>query len=48
LPPGRYSFVLKNLSEEDVSLLIFRLPDGKAFQDLADLQSEPGVTGQIV
>jgi hypothetical protein len=42
LPPGRYSFVLKNLSEEDASLLIFRLPDGKAFQDLLDLQSEPG------
>jgi len=42
LPLGRYSFVLKNLSEEDVRLLIFRLPDGKTFQDLLDLQSEPG------
>jgi hypothetical protein len=29
LPPGRYSFVLKNLSEEDMLLLIFRLSRSK-------------------
>ena len=42
LPPGRYSFVLKDLSEEDVHLFVSRLTDGKTFQDLLDLQSEPG------
>ena len=42
LSPGRYSFVLRDLSEEDVHLFVDRLTDGKTFQDLLDLQSEPG------
>jgi hypothetical protein len=42
LTPGRYSFVLRNLTEGDVTLFVRRLTDGKTFQDLLDLQSEPG------
>ena len=42
LPPGRYSFVLKNLSEQSTGIFVSRLTDGKTFQDLLDLQSEPG------
>jgi hypothetical protein len=42
LPPGRYSFVLKDQSELEVNLFVSRLTDGKTFQDLLDLQSEPG------
>jgi hypothetical protein len=42
LLPGGYSLVLKDLSEKDVHLLVRRLTDGKTFQDLLKLQSEPG------
>jgi hypothetical protein len=42
LTAGTYSFVLRDLSEEDVNVLVMRLTDGKTFQDLLDLQSEPG------
>jgi hypothetical protein len=42
LTAGTYSFVLKNLSEEDVIFIVRRLTDGKTFQDLLGLQSEPG------
>jgi hypothetical protein len=42
LQPGRYSFVLKNLSEEEVGFYVSRLTDGKTFQDLLDFQNEPG------
>ncbi len=43
LPKGKYSFVLKDLSEMDVDLFVRRLTDEKkGYQDLLDLQSEPG------
>jgi hypothetical protein len=43
LPIGELSFVLKDLSEEmNVHLTVTRLLDGKTFQDLLDLQGEPG------
>ena len=42
LPPGRYSIVLKNLSEEEVKLWTQRITEGKTYQDLLDLQNEPG------
>jgi hypothetical protein len=42
LPPGRYSYVLKDLSEDDVTIFVGRLTAGKTFQDILDLQSEPG------
>ena len=42
LPPGRYSIVLKNLSEEDVKIWTQRITEGKTYQDLLDLQNEPG------
>jgi hypothetical protein len=42
LPIGEYSFVYKDLSEENVPFWVARLLDGRTFQDLLDLQSEPG------
>jgi hypothetical protein len=44
VPPGKYRFILNNLgSDETVSLWWGRLDDSHTFQDLLDLQSEPGV-----
>lgn len=42
LPTGDHSFVWKDLSEENIDLWVARLLDDKTFQDLLDLQSEPG------
>jgi hypothetical protein len=43
LSMGVQKFAYKNISDrEDVDLWAYRLLDGKAFQDLLDLQSEPG------
>jgi hypothetical protein len=42
LPPGDYSFALKDLSDENVDFSLARLLDGKTFQDMLDLQIEPG------
>jgi hypothetical protein len=33
---------LKDLSDEDVGFSLARLLDGKTFQDMLELQSEPG------
>ena len=42
LPPGKHSIVLRNLTEEDVNLFVSRHIGGKTFQDVLDLQGEPG------
>jgi hypothetical protein len=42
LSPGKYSFILKNLTEEDVNLFVSKHVGGKTFQDVLDLQGEPG------
>ena len=42
LSPGKYSFVYKDLSGVNAGFAIRRLADGKTFQDLLDMQSEPG------
>jgi hypothetical protein len=42
LSPGKYSYVLKDLSDYEVIVHIHRLSDGKTFQDVLDQQSEPG------
>jgi len=44
LPPGRYSIVLRNLTKEDVNIFVSRHVGGKTFQDVLDLQGEPGVS----
>ena len=41
LPPGKYSYVLQDESEDDVNLFVGRLTEGMTFQDLLDLQDEP-------
>ena len=43
LPTGEHSFLLKDLSGQGQYLYVSRLLDGKTFQDVLDLQSEPGV-----
>lgn len=42
LPVGEYHFVLENLRKPHYLLYMARFVDGKTFQDLLDLQSEPG------
>jgi len=42
LPTGDHSFVLKDLSEQYQALYVSRLLNGKTYQGLLDLQSEPG------
>jgi len=42
LPTGEHSFLVKDLSGQGQYLYVSRLLDGKTFQDLLDLQSEPG------
>jgi hypothetical protein len=41
LSPGKYSFVLKDLSELNAGIGVYRLANGKTFQDLFDFQGEP-------
>ena len=42
LPTGEHSFLVKDLSGQRLLLYVSRLVDGKTFQDMLDLQSEPG------
>jgi len=42
LPTGEHSFVYKNLSEDYLSFKVGRFLEGKTYQDLLELQSEPG------
>jgi len=42
LPTGEHSFLLKDLSGQRQVLYVSHLLDGKTFQDMLDLQSEPG------
>ena len=42
LPTGDHSFAYKNLSEDNIDLWVGRILDGKTYQDMLNLQSEPG------
>ena len=42
VPIGDYSFLLNNTSDSRVKLVVGQLLDGHTFQDLVDLQTEPG------
>ena len=42
VPTGDYSFLLNNVSGRKVLLGVTQLLDGHTFQDLVDLQAEPG------
>ena len=42
VPIGDYSFLLNNVSGRGVKLIVTQLLDGHTFQDLVDLQTEPG------
>ncbi|MGD2147548.1 MAG: hypothetical protein PVH41_12700 [Anaerolineae bacterium] len=42
MPMGRYSFVVDDQSDKDVHLYVVTLTDGKTFQDVLEMQSEPG------
>jgi hypothetical protein len=42
VPIGDYSFLLNNTSDSRVKLVVGQLLDGHSFQDLVDLQTEPG------
>jgi len=42
VPIGDYSFLLNNTSGRRVKLVVTQLLDGHTFQDLVDLQTEPG------
>ncbi|MCK4516777.1 MAG: hypothetical protein KAU31_16060 [Spirochaetaceae bacterium] len=42
LAAGTYSFVFRNLSEDKIDLYISTLSDGKTYQNLVELQREPG------
>ncbi len=42
LPPGNYSYVLRDESENEVHIYVGRLLGGKTTQDILDLQGEPG------
>ena len=44
VPTGDYSFLLNNTSDRRVKLVVGQLLDGHTFQDLVDLQTEPGDT----
>jgi len=44
VPIGDYSFLLNNTSDSRVKLVVGQLLDGHTFQDLVDLQTEPGDT----
>jgi hypothetical protein len=44
VPIGNYSFLLNNVSGRRVKLVVGQLLDGHTFQDLVDLQTEPGDT----
>ena len=44
VPIGDYSFLLNNVSSRRVKLIVAQLLDGHTFQDLVDLQTEPGDT----
>ena len=40
---GKYNFVLNDISgEENVRIMVARLEEGRTFQDLINIQSEPG------
>jgi len=39
---GEYSFLLENLSDENLGLWTGQILDGHVYQDMLDLQSEPG------
>ena len=42
VPTGDYSFFLNNVSDRRVVLGVTQLLEGHTFQDMVDLQSEPG------
>ena len=42
VPTGEYSFLLENLSALNVEMGVLQLLDGHKYQDMLDLQSEPG------
>jgi len=42
LPPGEYTYVLRDLSSVRHALIISYLLEGKTFQDLLDMQVVPG------
>lgn len=43
VPTGKYNFVLNDVTGESrARIMVARLEEGKTFQDLADIQSEPG------
>jgi hypothetical protein len=42
VPIGDYSFLLNNASDRRVKLVVGQLLDGHTFQDMVDLQNEPG------
>lgn len=42
VPVGEYSLLLKNLSDENLGLWTGQILDGHVYQDMLDLQSEPG------
>ena len=42
VPIGDYSFLLNNSSDSRIKLMVTHLLDGHTFQDLIDLQTEPG------
>ena len=44
VPIGDYSFLLNNVSGRRAKLVVGQLLDGHTFQDLVDLQTEPGDT----
>jgi len=44
VPIGDYSFFLNNTSDSRVKLIVTQLLDGHTYQDLVDLQTEPGDT----
>ena len=47
LPIGKHSILLKNLSDEKMGLSTFLISPGHTYQELLDLQSEPGVAHPI-
>lgn len=41
VPTGEYTLVLNNLSVQNIRMGVVRLIDGKTYQDMVNLQSEP-------